>query len=194
MAEQLMTVQEFADAAGISRQAVYKHLSTDLSTYLDNSRGQKMIKQEGLSLFADVNDVNHVDKTLSTQHQELLHEIDSLHTEKSSLQAQIELLKEQIADQKGEIADRKEELSKLYQLYSQEQQLHGKQLLLLEEKPKHISDPEKKKIKQKLLFLQEQVKANSDLADSRKRIVLILSAALLAETAVFLVFLLPLFF
>lgn len=49
--EELLTVQEFAEKAGVSVQAVYKRLNNSLNPYIQLVEGRKMIK---LSALADV--------------------------------------------------------------------------------------------------------------------------------------------
>lgn len=49
--DELLTVQEFAEKAGVSVQAVYKRLNNSLNPYIQLVEGRKMIK---LSALADV--------------------------------------------------------------------------------------------------------------------------------------------
>lgn len=46
--EQLLTVQEFAEQAGVSVQAVYKRLNNSLNPYIQLVEGRKMLKSSAL--------------------------------------------------------------------------------------------------------------------------------------------------
>ena len=47
-----LTVLEFAAAAGITKQAVYKRIKQDLAPYVKEQDGKKTISKEALKLFA----------------------------------------------------------------------------------------------------------------------------------------------
>ena len=47
-----LTVLEFAAAAGITKQAVYKRIKQDLASYVKEQDGKKTISKEALKLFA----------------------------------------------------------------------------------------------------------------------------------------------
>lgn len=46
--DELLTVQEFADKAGVSVQAVYKRLNNSLNPYIQLVEGRKMLKSSAL--------------------------------------------------------------------------------------------------------------------------------------------------
>ena len=48
MSESLLTVQQFADAVGISKQAVYKGVNNQLKPFVREVNGQKMIHRVAL--------------------------------------------------------------------------------------------------------------------------------------------------
>lgn len=47
----LLTVKEFAQAAGVTVQAIYPRIKTDLKPYFKNENGQKLIDKAGLEIF-----------------------------------------------------------------------------------------------------------------------------------------------
>lgn len=57
-----LTIQEFADKVGQSRQNIYKRLSTDLLPYVVKVDKKKMLKVQAFSLFDCKQNVNIVDK------------------------------------------------------------------------------------------------------------------------------------
>ena len=52
MMKDYLTVVEFAAAAGITKQAVYKRIKQDLAPYVKEQDGKKTISKEALKLFA----------------------------------------------------------------------------------------------------------------------------------------------
>lgn len=53
--EELLTVREFAEKAGVSVQAVYKRLNNSLNPYIQLVKGRKMLKSSALSDIYGVN-------------------------------------------------------------------------------------------------------------------------------------------
>ena len=53
MNKEYLSISEFADKAGVSPQAIYKRLSTDLKEYLTVLNGRKVLNIEALQLFID---------------------------------------------------------------------------------------------------------------------------------------------
>lgn len=53
MAEEYLTIKQFAAAAGVSEQAIYKRLNKSLKPYYRVIDGKKMIDKEALALYAN---------------------------------------------------------------------------------------------------------------------------------------------
>lgn len=51
MDKEYLSISEFAEAAGVSPQAIYKRLSTDLKEYATELNSRKVLKAEALQLF-----------------------------------------------------------------------------------------------------------------------------------------------
>ena len=112
MEEELLTIREFAKRVGISRQAVYSKLETDLSPFLVTINKTKMLKFEAVSKFA----------VKSTNSQNIVKKEDQL---THSLQQTIDILQEQIKVKDSQI-------EVLQRLLEQQQQLHAAQISLPE--------------------------------------------------------------
>lgn len=54
--KQYITVSEFAAAAGVSRQAVYKRLASDLAPFTRTEDGKRLIDRAALVLFSPQDD------------------------------------------------------------------------------------------------------------------------------------------
>ena len=50
--KQYITVSEFATAAGVSRQAIYKRLASDLAPFTKTEAGKRLIDRAALDLFS----------------------------------------------------------------------------------------------------------------------------------------------
>lgn len=96
--KELLTIKEFAEAAGVSSQAVYQRLNKSLQGYVVEVDGKKHLKKEALELFegaeqkpenkAVEQDSINLDKEL----------IKTLQTTITILQGQLETKDEQIAE------------------------------------------------------------------------------------------------
>lgn len=53
MDKEYLSISEFAEAAGVTTQAIYKRLQTDLKDYATELKGRKVLKAEALRLFTD---------------------------------------------------------------------------------------------------------------------------------------------
>ena len=144
MKDQYLSIAEFAKQAGVTRQAVYKRLSTELTDYVKEVDGRKVINIKALSLFG----VEPVDNELSTtlidlaahlqkQHDTLSHLVDIL-------EAELEIKNTQISDlnKRLEESSRKEENTQ--QLLNQQQQLNAAALLRdpVSQEPPAAPDPD----------------------------------------------------
>ena len=90
-----LTVAELADAAGVSKQAIYKRLAGDLAPYCKTDRGRKIIDPAALDLF------NPVEQPLNNR--------DNL----DSTAEQLREKEEQITRQREEIQDLKKQIAEL---------------------------------------------------------------------------------
>lgn len=95
-----LTVAEFAERAGVTKQAVYKRLNNQLQKYVIEQNGRKLIKSSALNdLYSDVSQAKSqpVEQPLNNQLIELLKAekeekqkiIDMLLQEKSALQMKL---------------------------------------------------------------------------------------------------------
>lgn len=95
-----LTVAEFAERAGVTKQAVYKRLNNQLQKYVIEQNGRKLIKSSALNdLYSDVSQVKSqpVEQPLNNQLIELFKAekeekqkiIDMLLQEKSALQMKL---------------------------------------------------------------------------------------------------------
>lgn len=92
--EEYLTVKEFADAAGISVQAVYQRLNKDLSPFLNHFKGKKTISSRGLELFSSRENFKAVEQDFKANFK------DTLNSLKSQLEVkdkQIDTLNEQLS-------------------------------------------------------------------------------------------------
>lgn len=102
---ELLTIKQFAEAAGVSSQAVYQRLTKSLQPYVVELNGKKHLKREALALFdgaeekaenkAVEQDSINLDKEL----------IKTLQATISILQGQLETKDEQIAELNARLKD-----------------------------------------------------------------------------------------
>lgn len=97
MNEEYISISEFAKRAGISRQAVYKRLSTDLQPFVNQLTGEKKLNIKGLGLFSDNQTVNQGVNQL-TGGDSLLQLISMLKKELDVKNNQIEELNARLAE------------------------------------------------------------------------------------------------
>lgn len=114
----LMTVSELARAAGVTPQAVYKRLSTDLKPFVKVVDGKKRLFSKALELFT-VNRSTTVDNPVDNPFKDVV----------DVLRAQMELLQHQLDVKDQQLKAQAEQIEQLHTLLSQQQQLHGAQLL-----------------------------------------------------------------
>lgn len=103
MREDLLTIKEFAEAAGVSSQAVYQRLGKSLQPYVVELNGKKHLKMEALALFDGA-------EQKAEQRQV---EQDSINVEQElfkALQDTIVMLQEQLRAKDQQIAELNERL------------------------------------------------------------------------------------
>lgn len=95
MENEYLTVKEFAEKAGVTRQAVYQQLNKTLQPFQRVLNGKKAIHINALSLFESKHFLSSVEQPLNNYSSEFV----------NSLKAQIESLNEQIKIKDSQIAD-----------------------------------------------------------------------------------------
>lgn len=88
-AHEYISIAEFADRAGISRQAVYQQLTKKLTQYVKVEKGKKLLNTQALSEVYGIKDCKQIDK-------EVCKDIDS---------QLIELLRQQMEEKDRQIAE-----------------------------------------------------------------------------------------
>lgn len=117
MKEEYISIAEFAKRAGVSKQAIYKRLSTDLSTELKEVENQKMLKVSALSRFG----VNQVEQPFNQVDQP----VDSLS------KGIIDLLREELEAKNKQLEAKDKQIEQMQRLIDQQQQLHAASLKAL---------------------------------------------------------------
>lgn len=74
MEKEYLSIKEFATAAGVSQQAIYKQLNNKLKTYLKVVDNKKMLEKSALSLFMKEEKSNGVEQQLINMLQTELNE------------------------------------------------------------------------------------------------------------------------
>lgn len=159
MEDEYIGIAEFAQRAGVTPQAVYKRLSTDLSTELKVVDNRKMLKVSALEKFS-LNQVKPVVKPVDNQVETpnetvvmLQKTISLLETQAETLQKQLEVKDRQIADMSKQIEELNERLKESHVLIDQQQKLQvvsESRLQLIEDKvtepdPVEVADETEKK-------------------------------------------------
>lgn len=125
MEQKYISIKEYAERKGVTKQAVYKQLNNKLSKYVEMVDGKKMLKIEVLEL----EEVNKVDQQ----------SINYMTTEIERLKAEVERLQ---AENKEHVDFIKEQSKKLADLTEQSHiLLQHNQLLLAEKEQKEDADP-----------------------------------------------------
>ena len=126
MEQKYISIKDYADRKGVTKQAVYKQLNNKLSKYVEMVDGKKMLKIEVLEL----EEVNKVDQQT----------INYMTTEIERLKAEVERLQ---AENKEHVDFIKEQSKKLADLTEQSHiLLQHNQLLLAEKEQKEAAEPE----------------------------------------------------
>jgi AcrR family transcriptional regulator len=99
MKEGYISISEFAKRAGVSRQAVYKRLSTDLTTEFKMIDNQKMIKITALQYFNVNQQDNQADNSLQHENEDKISRelVNMLRDELKAKDKQIENLEKQLS-------------------------------------------------------------------------------------------------
>lgn len=105
-----VTVAEFAERAGVTPQAIYKRLKTDLEPYCKTENGTKLISLEGLELLTPTQTVKQ-----SVNEQFLKAEVERLTAELESKQQVINELNKQISSLNEKILDLMDRQSNQFQ-------------------------------------------------------------------------------
>ncbi len=137
MNDEYISVADFAQKANVSRQAIYKRLDGDLSTYCKVDNGKKLINIKALSLF----EVNTVNREL-TPFDVLAKELDFKNKEIERLQEENRKLSEQILALSDKVGNTLQAIS---QTQLADKIIEGKKLL--EEQTVHpdpVEEPKKR--------------------------------------------------
>lgn len=133
-----LTINEFAKLANVSRQAVYKRVDKDLTTYCKVIDNKKMLSKEALQLFVSTDckgSVNEFTKNCQSVEQPIN---NGLQSTLDTLNSTIELLKdhlenqyEQLKSKDKQISDLQEQIKTLSQLLQQSNELNKNNQVLL---------------------------------------------------------------
>ena len=123
MEKEYLTIKEYANIKGVSPQAVYKQLSTKLSTYVEMVDGKKMLKIEVLNaegstkLKTEFNQVdNSVEASASTLDNDELARINKRNEEIiDDLRAQLKEKDNQIKKQNEHIVELSNKIAELFE-------------------------------------------------------------------------------
>lgn len=110
MKEEYISISEFAKRAGVSRQFIYKELSTKLSTYCKEVDNQKMLNIKALELYSVNQTVNQVVNE---------------ETDRDTMKDLIEILQEQQKVLKQELDIKNDQIRAHLQLIDQQQKLQA---------------------------------------------------------------------
>lgn len=115
-----LTIQEFARQAGVTSQAVYKRLKTDLKEFATIDNGRKCIDDAALQLFQKPETAAGVDNEAQQEAAKVDNELNQLKTENERLKVenqlqtvQIEGLKQQVTQQREQIEDLRQQAARL---------------------------------------------------------------------------------
>lgn len=129
MKDEYLSIAEFAKRAGVTRQAVYKKLTTELSDYVNEVDGKKVVNSKALRLFGVEpvdSELTHTFTDLATYFDKQLdafsHLVDVLEDDLAANRRELEIKNKQIED-----LSRRADQSQV--LLSQQQQLNAHALL-----------------------------------------------------------------
>ena len=160
MKDEYISISEFARRAGVSPQAIYKRLSTDLSTELKVVDNQKMLKISALSRFGLNLVDNQVDNQVvnlaqgSTEQNDTLEQgiLDLLRAELEEKNRQLREKDQRIAELTDRIAEMGKAAQALHAGTMQAQLGPGpdrsqepEQVITVEDRPAAPAEPERKR-------------------------------------------------
>lgn len=146
MNKEFLTVAEYAEIKGISKQRVYQLLNKGLKPFVQVVEGRKVIDIRALSA-EELKPIEqgvdpHLNKGLNTNNQEL----EVLQQALEILKGQLEVKDQQIAELQRENATKdrhiQEQATELARLLSQSQELQRNNQLLLAQKTQTESEPQ----------------------------------------------------
>lgn len=115
--EDYLSIAEFAKRAGVTRQAVYKKLSTELTEYVKEVDGRKVINIKALELYG----IEPVDTDLSTTFTDLAAHLQKQHDTLSHL---VDILEAELAAKDQQLATKDLQIAEKDRQINQEQELH----------------------------------------------------------------------
>lgn len=113
-----LSIAEFAKKAGVTRQSVYKRLSTDLSTFVKEVDSKKYIHCKALELYG----VKPFDKNSSTTFIDFVNYFDK---QNETLSRLVDTLENELEIKNKQIADYSESLKRAHVIADQAQKLDG---------------------------------------------------------------------
>ena len=134
MKEGYLSIKDFAERAGVTQQAIYKRLTTSLTTFINIENGKKTINSKALELFK-TNENNNVEQPLDKSLTTLLNatitllsgQIETKDKQISEKDIQIENKDKQISEKDIQIAVLNEHLKQAQRLNENNQILIGRQ-------------------------------------------------------------------
>lgn len=151
---ELLSIQEFAEAAGVSKQAIYKRLNNQLKPFIQLVDGKKMLSNKALTEVYGVKveqKFNHALNNPSQPNQPLDAVISMLQRELEAKNAQLEAKDRQIEELQAALKREQDLHTNAQRLHDQAQQLHLGSLAQIEaakseeESPVTVAEPEPEK-------------------------------------------------
>ena len=134
--ENYISISEYANLKGITKQAVYKRLNKDLKPYLKEFNGKKMLNKAVIAL-NDSTESTAVDKPEMVEKVEKVEVLDVLVKQLEMKDKQIEVLQTQLAAANRQIEESarhiQQQSESLTKLLEQSQQLNYNNQVLLKE-------------------------------------------------------------
>lgn len=159
MDQEYLSIKQFAEAAGVSPQAIYQRLDKDFKPYFKVIKGRKSLNREALSLFHG-NSFKAVDQPIDKQFKEPLkqveshnpdntaiHEVEALKQLTSTLNNTLKVLESQLLIKDAQITALNDQNKALNEHLRQSQQLNENNQILLarqQEPPPQIEEPTRK--------------------------------------------------
>lgn len=139
--KQYITVAEFAAEAGVSRQAVYKRLASDLAPFTRTEAGKRLIDRAALDLFSPQEDPGQP----QAEAQDKDREIERQREEIQDLRQQVKTLQSHVMTQSTELTRLADKLTEILtqqgQLQENYQILLGQHQKMLEGISAHFNAP-----------------------------------------------------